>query len=108
MRALGEHGGSIEDSALEAISAGCDLLLVCSRAGDQARAHAALLETLKSDAEFQERCVSAAVRGLAMRRKSPPQPASPAELTALMHLELRPLEAELAERLRERAGSAAP
>jgi beta-N-acetylhexosaminidase len=99
MRALGEHGSSIEDSAVGAIRAGCDLLLVCSRADDQARVHAALVKTLELDAGFRERCVVAAARGLAMRRKSPPKPASPEELSALMRLELRPLESELAERL---------
>jgi beta-N-acetylhexosaminidase len=100
MRALGEHGNSIEDSAIGAIRAGCDLLLVCSRADDQARVHGALMEHLESDAEFRAHCVGAAARALAMRRRSPPQPASPEELASLMRLELRPLEAELAERLR--------
>lgn len=108
MRALGEHGGSIEDSAIGAIRAGCDLLLVCSRADAQARVHAALVESLESDVGFRERCIAAAARGLAMRRKSPPQPASPEELVALMRGELRPLEAEIAERLRARPPNPAP
>jgi beta-N-acetylhexosaminidase len=103
MRALDEHGGSIEDSAIGAIHAGCDLLLVCSRASDQARVHAALVQRLESDSDFRERCIGAATRGLAMRRRSPPQPGSPEELASLMRLELRPLEAELAERLGARA-----
>lgn len=100
MRALGEHGASIEDSAIGAIRAGCDLLLVCSRADAQARVHAALAGSLEANAEFRERCIAAAARGLTMRRKSPPQPGSPEELTALMRLELRPLEEELSKRLR--------
>jgi beta-N-acetylhexosaminidase len=99
MRALGQHGVSIEDSAIGAIRAGCDLLLVCSRADVQARVHASLVERITSDAGFRDRCLRAAARGLAMRRKAPPQPGSPEDLASLMRLSLRPLEAELASRL---------
>lgn len=103
MRALGEHGASLEDSAVGAIVAGCDLLLVCSRADAQARVHAALVARLTSDVGFRDRCLGAAARGLAMRKMAPPQPGSPEDLASLMRASLRPLEAELASRLSARS-----
>lgn len=98
MRALDAHG-SIADCAVRAIRAGCDLLLVCSRPDAQASVHAALVERLEADDTFRRRCREAATRGLAMRQKNPPQPATPRELATLTRLELRPLEAELERRL---------
>lgn len=98
MQALGGQG-SIEQSAVDAIRAGCDLLLVCSRAGEQSRVHAALVDEIEKDAAFRERCIQSAARGLAMRQRCRPSPGSPAELATLMRLELRPLEVELSARL---------
>jgi hypothetical protein len=72
---------------------------VCSRPSDQARVHAALADELETDVAFRQRCLEAACRGLAMRRRSPSNAGSSIELDTLMRLELRPLEAELARLL---------
>lgn len=91
--------GSMEASAISALRAGCDLLLVCSRADAQARVHEALTRTLTADSGFRQRCLQAARRGLLLRQRCPPRPGSSAELASLLDLEVRPLEAELAARL---------
>jgi beta-N-acetylhexosaminidase len=73
MRALSDRF-SIEQSAVLAIQAGCDALLVCSSGDAQARAHAALIDKAESDASFRQRCEEAQRRGLLARRKRPPRP----------------------------------
>jgi beta-N-acetylhexosaminidase len=98
MQAIAGHG-SVEESAVLAIRAGCDLLLICSSADAQQRAHQALTRTVERDAGFRSRCVEAVRRSLGMRQRCPPQPGSLLQLDALMSSELRPLETELARRL---------
>ncbi len=64
----------VEESAVRSISAGCDLLLVCSDEALQTRAHEALVRRAENDAAFRERCEEAFARGLALRRRFPPRP----------------------------------
>jgi beta-N-acetylhexosaminidase len=98
MRAIEGHGG-FGAAAIAAVRAGCDLLLVCSRADAQVEVHEALLEACGRDAAFAERCRAAALRGLRLRVAFPPRPSSPEERSRLDQTELRPLAAELARRV---------
>ena len=82
-----------------AVLAGCDILLVCSKADAAARVHAALAERIASDGAFRARCEQAALRSLALRRARQPRPGTPAELSALLQGPVAALEAELARRL---------
>ncbi len=74
MRALSDRM-SYEESAVGAVLAGCDVLLVCHDAGAQQRAHAALTRRAEADPGFYRRCEEAAERGLRARRRLPPRPA---------------------------------
>jgi beta-N-acetylhexosaminidase len=98
MQAIAGHL-SVERSAVEALSAGCDLLLICSRAEAQERVHRALCERIEKDGAFRRRCAEAAARSLELRRRCPPRPGSADDLAALLHSEVAPLEAEIARRL---------
>ena len=88
----------VERTAVGALRAGCDLLLVCSDEALYARAKAALVAEANSDPAFRARCEEALARGLAMRRACPPRVASAEARTALFerHASLRE---ELARRL---------
>lgn len=90
--------GSVGAAALAAVRAGCDLLLVCSRADAQAEVHAALESEIDRDAEFAWRCRQAARRGLALRLAYPPRPGSAEQFAELERAELVPLAEELASR----------
>jgi beta-N-acetylhexosaminidase len=72
---------SIEESAVQAVAAGCDLLLVCSDEVLLARAHAALAKEAEKSGAFRRRVQESAERVIAMRRRCPPRPASPLEIT---------------------------
>lgn len=61
----------VGDAAVAAIAAGCDVLLVCSRADLAAEAHAALVREAEASASFRARCEEAYGRALAMRRRVP-------------------------------------
>jgi beta-N-acetylhexosaminidase len=65
---------AIEDSAVRAITAGCDAILVCRDEALQARAHEALVHAAEADDAFRDRCREAAQRGLTLRRRVPPRP----------------------------------
>lgn len=95
MQAIAGHG-DVGVSALAAVRAGCDLLLVCSQADAQARVYAALLEACESDQDFALLCRDAARRGLALRRAHPPRPGSLEQFESLARTELEPLAADLA------------
>jgi beta-N-acetylhexosaminidase len=90
--------GSAGAAALAALRAGCDLLLICSRADAQAEVHAALEREIDRDAAFAWRCRGAARRGLALRLTYPPRPGSEEQFAELDRTELIPLAAELASR----------
>lgn len=98
MRAMDGLGG-FGASAVAAVRAGCDLLLVCSRADAQAEVHAALVDAIATDQGFAERCRQAARRGLVLRRAFPPCPGSCDDFIELDRCLLAPLAVELAERV---------
>jgi beta-N-acetylhexosaminidase len=64
----------IEESAVEAVWAGCDALLVCKSEDLQDRAHEALVKKAEQDHRFRDRCAEAAGRCLRIRRMAPPRP----------------------------------
>lgn len=98
MQAIAGHG-SAGASAVAAVRAGCDLLLVCSRPDVQAEVCGALFEVAERDAEFARRCRAGARRGLALRLAYPPRPGTLEQFTSLLAAELEPLAAELARRV---------
>jgi beta-N-acetylhexosaminidase len=76
---------SVEDAAMQAIHAGCDMLLVGEDEDAQDRVHEALVRRAESDSRFRERCAQAAERVLRMRRKRPPHPIDdPSALDAIV------------------------
>lgn len=99
MQALAGHAAP-EESAPIAILAGCDVLLVCSRADAAQRVHDALRARIERDEAFRERCLEAARRSLALRRRGRPRPGTAAELEGLLAGEVAALEALLLERIR--------
>ena len=61
----------IEETAVEAVWAGCDALLVCKSEDLQDRAHEALVKKAEQDRRFRDRCAEAVGRCL---RNPPPRP----------------------------------
>jgi len=91
------------EAAVRAVNAGCDVLLVCSRADLADAAHEALVHEAEKSPAFRARCEEAFARGIAMRRRVPPAPlASDADL-ARIYQATAPVTAELARRLEGRA-----
>ena len=91
------------EAAVRAVNAGCDVLLVCSRADLAQAAHEALVHEAEKSATFRARCEEAFARGIAMRRRVPPAPlASDADLARIFDA-TAPMTAELARRLEGRA-----
>jgi len=100
MKALTMAAG---DAAVRAVSAGCDVLLVCSRADLAEAAHEALVREAEKSAAFRARCEEAFARGVGMRRRVPPAPvASDADLAGVF-ARTAPMSAELAGRLEAHA-----
>jgi beta-N-acetylhexosaminidase len=64
----------IEESAVEAVWAGCDALLVCHGEDLQDRALEALVKKAEADHRFRDRCAEAVGRSLRVRRLAPPRP----------------------------------
>jgi beta-N-acetylhexosaminidase len=77
MAAVARHH-RLEEAAIEAVWAGCDVLLICKDEDAQARAHQALAQRAGGDSAFRGRCLEAARRSLALRRLSPPRVAADA------------------------------
>lgn len=75
MGALSKHW-PIEVSAVKAVRAGCDALLICKSEDDQGRAHRALIAEAERDSAFKARVQEAVERGLQVRRRFPPRPAT--------------------------------
>jgi beta-N-acetylhexosaminidase len=59
------------EAAVSAISAGCDVLLVCSRADLASEAHEALVRECEASVSFRARCEEAYRRVLELRRRVP-------------------------------------
>lgn len=87
------------EAAVLAVAAGCDALLVCSRADLADEAHAALVREAGASPAFRARCEEAYGRALAMRRRSPPLPELDTEKLASVFAASDPVRAELARRI---------
>jgi beta-N-acetylhexosaminidase len=84
MRALSDHW-PIEETAISAVEAGCDALLVCQSRAVAARAHAALVARAGQDDEFLEKCARSVARSLALRQRFPQRLVkSPSALQAVL------------------------
>lgn len=70
MKAIADHYG-VEQAAVLAVRAGCDVLLVCSKPELADQAHAALVREAEADADFHARCIQAAERSRSARRRFP-------------------------------------
>jgi beta-N-acetylhexosaminidase len=99
MRAVADRM-SVAEAAVAAIEAGCDLVLICSRHDACLEAHEALVLRAERDAAFANQLREAALRSIAMRRRSPPAPLIDADALAdaLAPEATAALEAEIAER----------
>lgn len=73
MGALDKHW-PIEESAVRAVRAGCDALLVCSSEEHRVRALRALMAEVEKDEGFKSRVVEAVERSLQMRRRYQAKP----------------------------------
>ncbi len=73
MKAVADRWG-VADSAVRAIDAGCDTLLVCSDVDAAFEAREALVARARDDAGFAARLDEACARSLALRRSRPPAP----------------------------------
>jgi beta-N-acetylhexosaminidase len=101
MKAVADRWG-VAQSAVRAIEAGCDLLLVCKDVDACFEAREALARRASEDVAFAERLRDAGDRALAMRAKVAPTPlAGQALREALADPEVAELESLLAERREE-------
>lgn len=73
-------GMPVEEAAVAAVAAGCDVLLICVDEDLQDRAHEALIREAESSDAFRARCNEAARRALEARRRVPPRPQAPEAL----------------------------
>jgi beta-N-acetylhexosaminidase len=87
------------EAAVRAVAAGCDVLLVCSRADLAEAAHEALVREAEKSPAFKARCEDAFVRGIEMRRRVPPAPFTSEEALARVFEASGPVTTELAARL---------
>lgn len=98
MKALADRMSPAE-SAVGAIKAGCDVLLVCSSSAMRVEVVNALVHEAQRDPRFCERCVEAVERALAARRRCPPSPVPQAVAESFVGAaRARKLEAEIAAR----------
>ncbi len=95
MKAVSE-GWGIANAGVEAIDAGCDLLLICSRLDDCFATHAALVRRAEEDPVFEARLRDAARRGLDLRRRVSPRSSSEALQVALEDPEVHLIEEVMA------------
>lgn len=75
MRALADHH-AVEESAVLAVEAGCDVLLVCSRRDFVERAHEALAREAERSPAFHARLRQAFERSRVLRESHPPRPSA--------------------------------
>jgi beta-N-acetylhexosaminidase len=75
MGALDKHW-PVEESAVRAVRAGCDALLLCSSEEHKRRAVQALIAEVEKDPNFKSRVIEAVERSLQMRRRYPARPAA--------------------------------
>ena len=87
------------EAAVRAVLAGCDVLLVCSRADLAAQAHEALVREAEQSPTFRARCEEASARAIAMRRRAAPAPITNEADLARVFAASAPVTAELTRRL---------
>jgi beta-glucosidase-like glycosyl hydrolase len=87
------------EAAVRAVAAGCDILLVCSRADLATLAHEALVREAEKSPAFRARCEEAFARGIAMRRRVRPSPLTSDVELPLVFEASAPVTAELRRRL---------
>lgn len=93
MRAL---SGTVEERAVQAVQAGCDVLIVSQQWEHQERALEALVRRAEQDVRFRARCTDAARRSVAAReRLVPVDPAAERVTELLRSREARELAASL-------------
>ncbi|MBW2454220.1 MAG: beta-N-acetylhexosaminidase [Deltaproteobacteria bacterium] len=73
---------SIEQSAVRAVEAGCDVLLICSDEDLQTRAHRALVQRAEREGAFADRCRAAVARSLGTRAPHRARPGSDEAIAA--------------------------
>jgi beta-N-acetylhexosaminidase len=102
MGAIAERHGPGE-AACEAIAAGCDVALICSRPEGFVDAHRALCARADADATFARRLRQAAARSLRLRRRHRPVDLTPAQLQArLANLSVQKMEERIAAAIEAR------
>ncbi len=87
------------EAAVRAVLAGCDVLLICSRADLADAAHEALVREAERSAAFRARCEEASGRALAMRRRVRSSPVTSEADLARVFAASAPVTSELAQRL---------
>ncbi len=102
------EGRSIEEAAIAAIRAGCDLLLVCRHAENVERVHRALVREAEASSEFRE-CLEQATQRIADARMARPlsEPQTPFVNVEVLQREIRRLGEEVRLRLQKAAGQRA-
>jgi len=95
MRALADRF-TVEECAVGAVRAGCDVLLVCEHRDLADRAHVALIQEAERNPVFRARCHDSAARSRALRRRYPARPA-PSEEALMRAVSESGAEALLAE-----------
>lgn len=89
----------VGEAAVLAVLAGCDALLVCSRAELAEEAHAALVREAGASPAFRERCERSVARLHAMRHKTPRVPLASSDTRDRLFAEHGAIRDELAARL---------
>jgi len=78
MRGVSPQGGDdpaeVARAAVEAVAAGCDVLLAAHEGPAVDAAHAALVEQAEKDARFRDRCFESFERMVRVKRLAPPRP----------------------------------
>lgn len=74
MRAIADRY-EVGGAAVQAVRAGCDVLLICRSERWQAEAHTALVREAERDSTFRQRCEQSAQRCRALRARRPARPA---------------------------------
>lgn len=87
------------ESAVLAVLAGCDVVLVCSRADDADAVHEALVREAERSPAFRARCEEAWGRAIAMRRRVVPKPETDAARLEAIFAASEPVADELARRI---------
>lgn len=94
MRAIADRY-EVGGAAVQAIRAGCDVLLICKSERWQTEAHAALVREAERDSAFRARCEQAAGRCRELRQRRPASPTKQPNDLAAVFAEAEPLQRRL-------------